>query len=228
MTEVNLPDWYIDVQTTDPEYTKKIGGGEKLTSIDATYQMMKATNIFGLYGKGWGLENLRWAITPDENNKPLILSLEAVFFYPDPSPSINTEEDIMGNKKSFCAFEISSDILLWTRKGDLVKDARKKLQTDVITKALSRIGFSADVFLGKFDDDKYVKFLDRGQDIMKRKLSQVMGKQLIKLLQDSPTKDSVKYVTENVANLETKGKEDLYNEIMKEIKNVEKKLNQGK
>ena len=41
-------------------------------------------------------------------------------------------------------------------KGRLDSDAGKKATTDGITKLLSQLGFNADVFLGKFDDQKYV------------------------------------------------------------------------
>jgi uncharacterized short protein YbdD (DUF466 family) len=36
-------------------------------------------------------------------------------------------------------------------------DCFKKVVTDCLTKALSYLGFSADVFLGQFDDNKYVQ-----------------------------------------------------------------------
>ncbi|MBN86088.1 MAG: hypothetical protein CL885_01045, partial [Dehalococcoidia bacterium] len=36
-------------------------------------------------------------------------------------------------------------------------DAPKKALTDAITKGLSYLGFNADIFLGKFDDNKYVQ-----------------------------------------------------------------------
>lgn len=35
-------------------------------------------------------------------------------------------------------------------------DCIKKVQTDAITKGLSRLGFNADVFMGRFDGNKYV------------------------------------------------------------------------
>ena len=38
-------------------------------------------------------------------------------------------------------------------------DTRKKLMTDATTKALSFLGFNADVFMGRFDDSKYVEAL---------------------------------------------------------------------
>ena len=36
-------------------------------------------------------------------------------------------------------------------------DFAKKIETDALTKALSKLGFNADVFMGRFDDHKYVE-----------------------------------------------------------------------
>ena len=35
-------------------------------------------------------------------------------------------------------------------------DCIKKVATDALTKGLSKLGFNADVFMGRFDDNKYV------------------------------------------------------------------------
>ena len=43
------------------------------------------------------------------------------------------------------------------------EDYAKKVATDALTKGLSKWGFNADVFEGKFDDDKYVKSLEMEQ-----------------------------------------------------------------
>jgi hypothetical protein len=45
------------------------------------------------------------------------------------------------------------------KNGRVDSDASKKATTDAITKLLSQLGFSADVFLGKYDDQKYVEAL---------------------------------------------------------------------
>ena len=42
-----------------------------------------------------------------------------------------------------------------TRKAKTNDDAPKMALTDGLTKAISHLGFNADVFLGKFDDNKY-------------------------------------------------------------------------
>jgi len=61
--------------------------------------------------------------------------------------------------------EISSD-MGWKRDDD----CRKKLQTDTIKKALSYLGFSADVYMGAFDDEKYTeaKGLDQQRDMVEK------------------------------------------------------------
>jgi len=43
-------------------------------------------------------------------------------------------------------------------------DAYKKASTDGLTKLLSHLGFNADVFLGMFDDNKYVAGLQKEKD----------------------------------------------------------------
>ena len=52
-------------------------------------------------------------------------------------------------------FPISSSIKVMMGS-KLDDDCIKKVQTDAITKGLSRLGFNADVFMGRFDGNKYV------------------------------------------------------------------------
>ena len=51
------------------------------------------------------------------------------------------------------------------KNGGLDDEAPKKAMTDALTKAFSHLGVSADVFLGMFDNSKYV-------EDMKEKFSQ--------------------------------------------------------
>ena len=58
-------------------------------------------------------------------------------------------------KVSSGEFPIASSIK--TMMGKRVDDdCIKKVQTDALTKGLSKLGFNADVFMGRFDDNKYV------------------------------------------------------------------------
>jgi hypothetical protein len=59
--------------------------------------------------------------------------------------------------------------LLWEKDGApkmrLDDDAPKKAMTDALTKGLSHLGVSADVFLGLYDDNKYVQSLKNGTHV---------------------------------------------------------------
>ena len=51
---------------------------------------------------------------------------------------------------------VSSVCALYKKAGTLDDEAPKKALTDAMTKAFSHLGVSADVFLGLFDNNKYV------------------------------------------------------------------------
>jgi len=129
----NLALWEA-VAKTNPDDTKPVNFGRKFTAIDAYSQIMHATEQFGSYGKGWGLRRLEHTFVP---NTTMVLVI-GEFFYPDGQ------------------FPVSSSIFVISEKGRPDEDFAKKVETDMITKALSRLGFNADVFMGKFDDQKYV------------------------------------------------------------------------
>ena len=122
------------VSKTDPKYTKKVNQRGGFTAIDAHYQIQEATRAFGPIGKGWGYI----AGSPLFEGGAIIIPITV--WHGDKS---NTFGPVYG-----CS-DMSSKRL------DV--DAPKKATTDGLTKALSLLGFNADVFLGKFDDNKYVK-----------------------------------------------------------------------
>lgn len=121
------------VFATDKQFVKQANNGKyNFTCIDPMYQRRVATEQWGPYGDSWGLRALQWSyVTEGDIARALVLRCE--FFYPEGS------------------FEIASDIK-WTPGND----CHKKLQTDTLTKALSYLGFNGDVFMGRFDDNKYV------------------------------------------------------------------------
>lgn len=166
------PTWYsATTQETPKKYTKKVSlGGYSYTAIDAQYQVMLANEHIGLYGDAWGVTNLNYSIIPDQSGKPLMMSLDATFFY-------TNERDII------VEFPMSTDIPMWskprknsTEPPSLVTDPRKKLLTDLTTKSLSKIGFSADVFLGYFDNANYKQ--PEPEDIIKKALPPTLAKQM--------------------------------------------------
>ena len=123
---------------TDPSYTKPFPKfGKTLTTIDPMYQVMTMTRVFGPVGKGW--------------------SYDAKYHYTDANVFAEVKivycvEDIWylyGTVSSVCA--------LYKKAGTLDDEAPKKALTDAMTKAFSHLGVSADVFLGMFDNSKYVQ-----------------------------------------------------------------------
>lgn len=141
-----------EVSETDPFYTKLVGfGAFKFTSINAQYQLRQATEQFGEYGRGWGIRTIEheYITLPDGQ----IMAVGKALFFAGESE-----------------FEISSAIMVWNgKKPD--DEFAKKLETDITTKALSKLGFSADVFLGRYDDNRYV-------NDMKKKFAEVPKKMI--------------------------------------------------
>ena len=132
--EVDNMSFWNKVCETNPGITKDVSyGARKFTAIDAQHQLKRATELWGPYGGKWGVKNINWGYVGDGKATPIELTIEASFYSP------------LGE------FEISSDT-----KYAVGGDCRKKLLTDLTTKALSKLGFNSDVFEGKFDDNKYV------------------------------------------------------------------------
>jgi hypothetical protein len=138
MESNNLQLWH-KVEKTNPKYTKQANvGGNKITSIAPQYQIMNVTEQFGSYGKSWGFKNIELDYTlASEFN---LIVFKGTFFYPDGEfPIINSIKMFMDNAK--------------TKIDD---NFAKKLETDALTKAISKLGFNADIFMGKFDDTRYL------------------------------------------------------------------------
>jgi len=155
----NLKFWK-SVETTDPKFTKKVSYGKrKYTSIDATYQIKKATSTWGQYGAKWGVKGCKYDYIRNHKNEIVELILDAVFFWPGGS------------------FEMSTDI-----KYAIGGDCRKKILTDLTTKSLSKLGFNTDVFLGLHDDNKYTNLA--AADTEKKGLKEIS--ESIKMLTDFP------------------------------------------
>lgn len=123
------------VSETDPNYTKHVSQRGGFTAISANYQMMQATKQFGPIGEGWGY------ITGDPIFHETLIHVPVTLWHGDRANSFGP---MLGCEE-------------WKDKnGRVDSDASKKATTDGITKLLSQLGFSADVFLGCYDDQKYV------------------------------------------------------------------------
>lgn len=136
-TNDNMALWHA-VETTDPRHTKKVNQRGGFTAIGANYQIMKATEQWGPLGIGWGYD----ASDPLFHDSLVFVSV--TLWHGDRT---NRFGPVHGGAE-------------WkSPKGHLDSDAPKKAGTDGLTKLLSQLGFNADVFLGRFDDNKYVASL---------------------------------------------------------------------
>lgn len=146
---MNLALWN-SVQKTPLDQTKKGKiGGHNITSIAPQYLLKKATEHFGSIGYGFGMENERYEHF--QIGDETLCNYFADFWY------------LEGGVK--CTFPmVSSGKLAYVTnsgKGYLKVDQEiyKKVQTNAMSKALSKLGFGADVFLGMFEDDLYMNSL---------------------------------------------------------------------
>ena len=74
-------------------------------------------------------------------------------------------------------------------KGRIDDEAYKKATTDALTKALSYLGFSADVFLGAFDDNRYVEGLKK--EVEEKEKTKSMPDKFVKLVNQIKTAKSL-------------------------------------
>jgi hypothetical protein len=136
-TSKNLLIWNRN-EKTNPSDTKPVEFGRKFTSIDAYSQIKAATAEFGPVGKGWG-----WTCQLHyPPNETIVAAVE--LWWLDHDGTKKVIGPVYGANRLFSSKQRPDD------------DAPKKAVTDGITKALSYLGFNADVFMGKFDDNKYV------------------------------------------------------------------------
>ena len=147
----NLTLWH-SVEKTDPQYTKPFsrGGGFRGTAVNGTYLARKATEAFGPMGIGWGLEILDEAIMEGapldgQGNHEKIHKVRVKLWY-----KLNGERGEV--------VQFGQTTFVGRNKNGFFTDeeAPKKSLTDAMSKCLSLLGFSADIHLGRFDDNKYV------------------------------------------------------------------------
>ncbi|CVA74124.1 Uncharacterised protein [Serratia marcescens] len=157
------------VYKTDAKFTKAFSNNGGGTSINGTYMVMQATKVFGPQGINWGVEIIEERF---DNGAPIMRSVK--------QQDGRFIQEIIPNGAGgyLCEVNHTVKIRLWykhggktgevtsygctpyiyaTNSGKLFSDgeAPKKSLTDATKKALSQLGFSADVFLGLYDDLTY-------------------------------------------------------------------------
>ena len=147
------------LKKTNPKYTKPFGKfGKELTTVDPQYQIQMMTSMFGPVGKGW-----KYTVEYKYLDG-LVFAEVSIKYYLD--------------SKWYEYGPVCSVQNLSKKNGGLDDEAPKKAMTDAMTKAFSHLGMSADVFLGMFDDSKYVESLKKE---FAQKIPKTNGKKNIKL-----------------------------------------------
>lgn len=156
------------VYKTDAKFTKAFSNNGGGTSINGTYMVMQATKVFGPQGINWGVEIIEERF---DNGAPIMRSVK------QQDGSFIQEIIPNGAGGYLCEVNHTVKIRLWYKHGGKTGDviaygctpyvykskngplsdgeAPKKSLTDATKKALSQLGFSADVFLGLYDDLTY-------------------------------------------------------------------------
>ncbi|MBN3988697.1 hypothetical protein ACMFFK_09635 [Serratia marcescens] len=156
------------VYKTDTKFTKAFSNNGGGTSINGTYMVMQATKVFGPQGINWGVEIIEERF---DNGAPIMRSVK------QQDGSFIQENIPNGAGGYLCEVNHTVKIRLWYKHGGKTGDviaygctpyvykskngplsdgeAPKKSLTDATKKALSQLGFSADVFLGLYDDLTY-------------------------------------------------------------------------
>ena len=168
------------VSKTNPDYTKHVNIRGGFTAIDPHSQIQSATEAFGPAGIAWGWEILRVEYLPTGHVAQLI----GLWHSTEEKPGVQQ----WGQASMYVGN--NSD------RPDV--DCMKKATTDGLTKCLSYLGFNADVFLGKFDDVKYVENV--ANEFKQKTDNACAGKAtiIIKNIKKTKTVDDLKKMKENI------------------------------
>lgn len=144
----NLDLWNA-VEKTPPQHTKAITGKSyQGTSPKPHYLVHKATETFGPIGIGWGFNIVNERIEEGAGGERMHIAQVRVWY--EWQGKRGEVEHIGGTQ--FSGIRSSG-------KPFTDEDAPKKSVTDALVKALSMIGFAGDIFMGRYDDSKYVSEL---------------------------------------------------------------------
>jgi len=172
MNKDNLKLWN-SVEKTNPKYTKKAKiGGMTITAIAPQYQIMMVTEQFGVYGQTWGFKNIELDYSLVQYD---MVVFKGTFFFPEGEfEIINSCKLYINNKKTM-----------------LDDNFAKKIETDTLTKAISKLGFNADIFMGKFDDVRYLAEVTKEFATKPRLIDERFARALVALKEGKITKESL-------------------------------------
>lgn len=165
MSEVNMALWDA-VQKTDPSATKAATvSGQKITSISGQHMIRKATETFGPVGIGWG-----WSVVEERFDRGGDVRKDTgEVIGSEVGHTVRIRLWFERDGKRGEVEQYGCTPFTYKSKWGITTDteAPKKSLTDAIKKALAMLGFSADIFLGLFDDADYVRQRESEEQIEK-------------------------------------------------------------
>lgn len=142
-------DLWNSIEKTDPNHVKPITGKSyNGTSPKPYYLVRKATEKFGPVGIGWGYTIEEERIEEGAGGERMSIARVKVWY------KWNGER---GEVEHIGGTSFSGQRASGKFYSD--EDAPKKSVTDALVKALTMIGFAGDIFMGRYDDSKYVSDL---------------------------------------------------------------------
>lgn len=172
MSDKQNPDQPVDglakiwskVDVTPPAYTRAMDGDFRGTAINPTFQIRRATEQWGPMGLGWGFDVLEEHF---EQGAPMGMT--------SGGENLGFERHHMLRGKLWYMVDgVRGEVEQYGQtpyvyiSGERVvteNDVKKKSMTDAMMKCLSLLGFSADVYMGRYDDSKYVASLLEQQNM---------------------------------------------------------------
>jgi len=132
---------------TDPKHTKgfKRAGGFAGTAVKPIWQTMRLTEQFGPAGSGWGMTKPEFQVVTA--GEEILVFCTVGLWYSDGAVADNMVYGVGGDK-----------VLGKNKYGPFTNDeAFKASYTDALSNAMKQIGVAADIHMGLFDDEKYVR-----------------------------------------------------------------------
>jgi hypothetical protein len=172
----NMRHW-SELMHTDPKQTKPFQrpGGFKGTAIKPLWNIMRLTEHFGPMGIGWGTKEPKFNVIDTGAGGEILVYCVLECWYKDADGTVGTLWGVGGDRAAS------------KRSGAMFADdeAYKKCYTDALANAFLRLGVSADVHMGLFEDSKYLMQVREHYDNTRAILTQA-----VEPPKEVPTKDA--------------------------------------
>lgn len=186
----------------DPKFLKPDdSGGRPSFSVNSYWIFMKATELFGPMGEGWGYDIVEdrfdegadiWHPASLKKDIPISLgkhtthTIRLKVWYTNKEGKKIVSSDHFGH----------TTYIYMTHKGIKTDgEAPKKSITDAVKKCLSMLGFAGDVYMGQFDDREYVEALQTEFEI-----ENAEDKDKVTLEKQDELKKDIENILNNITN----------------------------